>query len=292
MTSQALLAPGVRAWAEARPRLTGLAYQMLGGLADADDVLAEVGEQVARMSGPEQDVVRSWPAFLTTLVTRRSIDALRAAGRRREDYVGPWLPEPVDTARLPDAEVVDREMLSLGMLHLMEQLSPEARAAYVLKNGFGMNAPQIADILDSTPAAVRQLLSRAARRLEPDREPAHEPSAVRTLLAELLTAVSAGDVDRTVSLLTDDVTWWSDGGGRVKAAINPIFGPDRVARFLVGVFADRGGVAVEWGDVNGAPALILGYDGRRHVLHIEAAAGRVRAIRFVANPDKLARLDG
>ncbi|GHD04975.1 sigma factor-like helix-turn-helix DNA-binding protein [Zhihengliuella salsuginis] len=292
MTPQAALSPGVHAWAVERCRLTDLAYQMLGSLADADDVLAGAGEQVARMSGEEQDAVRSWPAFLTTMVTRRSIDALRAAGRRREAYIGPWLPEPVDTARLPDAEVLDREMLSLGMLHLMEQLAPEARAAYVLKNGFGMSAPQIAEVLESTPAAVRQMLSRAVRRLDADRVPEHEPSVVRALLADLLDAVSTGDVDRTVALLTDDVTWWSDGGGRVRASINPVFGPDRVSRFLVGVFAGRGGVAVEWGDVNGAPVLVLVYDDRRHVLHIEAAAGRVGALRYVANPAKLAGIGG
>lgn len=301
-----LVSPATRAWQAERGRLVGIAYRMLGDYGHAEDVVSEVAiealqQERAEDAGGSSDGslptarVRSWPAWLTTVCVRRSIDRVRALAAVREEYIGPWLPEPVATERLPEDAVADRELLSLALLHMAEQLTPEARAAVVLHRAFGMTAVEIGRILEKTPAAVRQLLSRGERRLRLADEPgvrAADPAALGALLA----AVEHGDVSGVLALLADDAILWSDGGGRVRAARNPIFGADHVRRFLLGVLgkatADPGlpfGVALL--DVNGEPAVALSHSGRTDVLTLEFGDdGLIHGLRQVCNPDKLAHV--
>ncbi|MGO4678413.1 sigma factor-like helix-turn-helix DNA-binding protein [Microbacterium sp. 2MCAF23] len=311
-----LASPATRAWQAERGRLIGIAYRMLGDYGHAEDVVSEVAiealqqERAERrdadgLDGPGADEpggdssssagrVRSWPAWLTTVCVRRSIDRVRALAAMREDYVGPWLPEPVATSRLPEDAVADRELLSLALLHMAEQLAPDARAAVVLHRAFGMSAVEIGRILERSPAAVRQLISRGERRLHLADDPASTRAADPAALGALLAAVEHGDISGVLALLADDAILWSDGGGRVRAALNPIFGADRVRRFLFGVLekatADPSlpfGVAQL--DVNGEPAVALTHSGRTDVLTLEFGAdGLIHGLRQVCNPDKLA----
>lgn len=286
--------PAARAWESERGRLIGIAYRMLGDFGHAEDVVSEVAIDALREERADAGAVRSWPAWLTTVCVRRAIDRVRSLAASREEYSGHWLPEPVATSRLPEDAVADREMLSLALLHLAEQLAPDARAAVVLHRAYGMSAVEIGEILEKSPAAVRQLISRGERRLRLERDAeAPRPLDPRALGA-LVEAVEGGDVSAVLALLSDDAILWSDGGGRVRAAINPIFGAEKVRRFLVGVLgkasADDAGdpFAVAPLDVNGEPALALTHSGRTDVMTLEVdARGLIVGIRQVCNPDKL-----
>ncbi|MGN7862483.1 sigma-70 family RNA polymerase sigma factor [Microbacterium sp. 22303] len=302
-----LVSPATRAWQAERGRLIGIAYRMLGDHGHAEDVVSEVAiealqqERAERSSqddavadGASTSRVRSWPAWLTTVCVRRSIDRVRALAAVREDYVGPWLPEPVATSRLPEDAVADRELLSLALLHMAEQLAPDARAAVVLHRAFGMSAVEIGRILEKSAAAVRQLVSRAERRLRLADDPALTRAADPTALGALLVAVEHGDVSGVLALLSDDAILWNDGGGKVSAARNPIFGADRVRRFLVGVLQKAAAdpalpFSVKRLDVNGEPAIAFLRSGRVDVLALEFGAdGLIHGLRQVCNPDKLA----
>lgn len=273
------------AWREEQPRLTMLAYNMLGVWAEAQDVVSAVGEQVLGAQN-----VRNWPAYLTTLTTRRAIDALRSARLTRTEYVGTWLPEPVDERLLPEQAAVRASMLRLGVLFLLEQLSPAARAAYVLHHALGFTSVQVAEVLDTTPAAVRQLLSRAAKKLRDAQAPTRDPEDELPLLAHIVAAIQRADAAGLAALLAPDVVLHSDGGGVVRAARNPVYGAQKVARFLVGVERKNPGRRVLLGRANGAPALLFTAPGRLDVLAVDGAGGTAAAIWLVSNPEKLARL--
>ncbi|MGB4137530.1 MAG: sigma-70 family RNA polymerase sigma factor [Microbacterium sp.] len=291
-----LATPASRAWESERGRLIGIAYRMLGDFGDAEDVVSEVAIDALREERGGGGV-RSWPAWLTTVCVRRSIDRVRALAVAREEYVGSWLPEPVSTARLPEDAVADRELLSLALLHLAEQLPADARAAVVLHRAYGMSAVEIGGILRKSPAAVRQAISRGERRLRltPDAAPSRSPDAAA--LGALASAIEGGDLPTVLALLSDDVTLWSDGGGRVRAALKPILGGDRVRRFLLGVLdkarASGHPLGVALLDVNGESALALTHSGRTDVLTVELDGnGRIDGIRMVSNPEKLRRALG
>ncbi|WP_424936180.1 MULTISPECIES: sigma factor-like helix-turn-helix DNA-binding protein [Bacteria] len=288
--------PAAQAWGAERDRLIGIAYRMLGDFGLAEDVVSEVAIDALQREREHADPVRSWPALLTTICVRRSVDRVRALVATREDYPGPWLPEPVATSRLPEDVVASRELLSVALLHLAEQLTPEARAAVVLHRAFGMPAVEIGRILGRTSAAVRQLISRAERRLRIDPDAAPPPSLDRTLLLRLMTAIEEGDVSDVVRLFAPDAVLWADGGGRVRSALNPVFSADRIARFFVRVLQKaaaskpRQPVGATLIDVNGEPAIALRHNGRRDVLTIESGVdGLIRGVRQIANPDKLGR---
>ena len=303
-----LVSPATRAWQAERGRLIGIAYRMLGDYGHAEDIVSEVAIEALQQEraerpdpdGPEADIpsaagrVRSWPAWLTTVCVRRSIDRVRALAAMREDYIGPWLPEPVATSRLPEDAVADRELLSLALLHMAEQLAPEARAAIVLHRAFGMSAVEIAPILEKSPAAVRQLVSRGERRLRLADDPSVTRAADPAAPGALLAAVEHGDISGVLALLSDDAILWNDGGGKVSAARNPIFGADRVRRFLVGVLQKATAdpalpFSVQRLDVNGEPAIAFLRSGRTDVLALEFGAdGLIHGLRQVCNPDKLA----
>ncbi|MBS1697927.1 MAG: sigma-70 family RNA polymerase sigma factor [Actinobacteria bacterium] len=299
-----LASPAAHAWQAERGRLIGIAYRMLGDYGHAEDVVSEVAIdalQRERAEGshpgsPAGIPVHSWPAWLTTVCVRRSIDRVRALAAVREEYIGPWLPEPVATSRLPEDAVADRELLSLALLHMAEQLAPDARAAVVLHRAFGMSAVEIGRMLEKSPTAVRQLISRGERRLRLDEDPARRRPADPAVLAALLAAVETGDITGVLTLLADDAILWSDGGGKVRAARNPIFGADHVRRFFAGVLQKAtADPTVPFGaaliDVNGEPAVALTHSGRTDVLTIEFGDdGLIHGLRQVCNPDKLTQV--
>ena len=289
--------PAARAWEAERGRLIGIAYRMLGDFGHAEDVVSEVAIDALRTEQADAGGVRSWPAWLTTTCVRRSIDRVRSLAAVREDYTGHWLPEPVETSRLPEDAVADREMLSLALLHMAEQLTPDARAAVVLHRAFGMPATEIAEILEKSPAAVRQLISRGERRLRLDEDASPPRATDPQALSALVDAVQGGDLGALLGLLTDETILWTDGGGVVSATRNPIFGAEKIARFYLGVQAKAAvfdpvhPFTLESIDVNGEPAFALTHSGRTDVLSLEFdEQGRIRGIRQVCNPHKLTRV--
>lgn len=292
------LSPAAEAWRAEQHRLTGIAYRMLGDYGLAEDVVSEVALAAVRAERTGGADVRSWPAWLTTVCVRRSIDQLRELAAEREEYPGPWLPEPVATDRLPEEVVADRELLSIGLLHLVEQLRPEARAALVLHRGFRMTAVEIGEILDRSPAAVRQLVSRAERRLQIDDATPRSDAAAAQTLSAMVTAIERGEVATLLHLLTEDAVLWTDGGGKIRAARNPIYGAAKIKAFYTGIFtaamAQRpDAVRVAVVHVNGEQVLDVRILDRRDLVALDLdPTGRVRGVRQVANPDKLTRVDG
>lgn len=279
------------AWSAERSRLVGIAYRMLGDFGAAEDVVSDVALEALRVES-SGDEVRSWAAWLTTVCVRRSIDQLRRIQGVREEYPGPWLPEPVATERLPDDVVADREMLSLAVLHLAEQLEPAARAAVVLHRAFAMSSVEIARILERSPASVRQLISRGERRLQLRDEPASSGADIRAVRI-LVAAIETGDVAAVAGILTDDAILWADGGGRVKSALNPIFGAERIVRFFVGILekAAVSGAAISARvvAVNGETGLSLSVGGMTDVISLEMRGEFVAGVRRISNPEKLTR---
>ncbi|MFJ2145612.1 sigma-70 family RNA polymerase sigma factor [Glutamicibacter sp. NPDC087831] len=276
-------------WNSQRRRLTVLAYNMLGAWAQAEDVVSEVGENLLKLDPAAAQQVRNWPAYLTTLTTRRAIDVLRSAQHQRTEYVGSWLPEPVGHLALPEDAAISGSMLRLGVLFLLEELSPQSRAAYVLHHALGYTAASIAEVLETSPAAVRQLLSRASRKLGQAEAPSREAGEISPLLSKVVAAIRHGKAEELVRLLAKDAVLFSDGGGKVRAALNPVIGAQRIARFLVGVERKNPGRSFFLGHVNGEPALLFKLAGRQDIVAIEVAAGSIQTILQVSNPDKLSR---
>ncbi|HEX2267713.1 MAG TPA: RNA polymerase sigma-70 factor [Actinomycetota bacterium] len=281
----------VAVFEELRPRMFGLAYRMLGSVADAEDVVQE-----AFLRWQSAEDVREPAAFLTTVVTRLSIDHLKSARARRERYVGPWLPEPLLADHMPDvseaAEISDS--LSMAFLMVLESLTPAERAAFLLREVFGYAYGEIAGLLRTNEANVRQLVHRARQRIGERRQRFEaDKEKQRELLGRFLFAVSTGEVDALVELLAEDAVCYTDGGGEVRAARRPIHGPDKIARFLNGVSKgltpDLESQVVE---VNGGPAILLRNEkGPWAVIMADAAEDRVQTIYIAMNPKKLAALD-
>ncbi len=276
---------------ELRPLLFSLAYRMVGGVAEAEDLVQEAFLRFHR--APAE--VAAPKAFLTTVVTRLAIDHLRSARVRRETYVGPWLPEPLvaDAAPGPAGAVEDDETVSLAFLVLLERLSPVERAVYVLHELFGYDHGEIAEVVEKSSANCRQILARARRHVEAGR-PRFEPSRREreALLARFLAAARAGDVQALVDLLAADAVSYADGGGKARATRLPIYGADKVARLWAKLGPDSAPAALHLADVNGQPG-VVGADAEGRavaVLTLEVADGRVQAVWVVVNPDKLARV--
>ena len=266
-----------------RPLLFSIAYRMLGSVMDAEDVVQEAYLRWQRASQAE---VRSPRAYLSAVVTRLCIDQLRSARARREKYVGPWLPEPLPT----EPAAID-ESLSMAFLVLLESLNPTERAVFLLREVFDYEYAEISELVGKSEANCRQI-ARRARDSVAARRPRFEssPEQEERLMEGFLEASLKGDMQGLVSLLAEDVTLWSDGGGKTRAALNPIHGADRVSRFLFGILRQAPpGLVVTRARVNGRPGLI-GYfrDGRpQSVTTLDVAEGRIRAIRLVVNPEKL-----
>jgi RNA polymerase sigma-70 factor, ECF subfamily len=279
-----------------RTYLFSIAYRMLGSAMDAEDM---VQETYIRYQAAKPDNIHSLKAYLTTILTRLCMDQLDLARRKREVYVGPWLPEPIRTATIaeaadPEKRVETEESISLAFMMLLEQLQPFERAVFLLREVFEYEFMEIAAMLDKSEAACRRSFSRAKAHLAAHRP--RFPASTQThqqLLNGYIQAVQNGEMTTLMNLLTEEVTLWADGGGKVKqAALRPIKGRDAVARFSLGTKRfwpqdSRG----EMAEVNGQPAVIIHAGGRVFsVLTIEVEAEQIRAIHISVNPEKLAHV--
>ncbi|ARZ71392.1 RNA polymerase sigma24 factor [Streptomyces albireticuli] len=280
------------AFEEHRSLLTGVAYRMLGGSADAEDVVQEAW---LRWSAADRDDVRDTRGYLVRVTTRLALDRLRQARVRREAYVGPWLPEPVATdlgTTVPDTaeRAVLADSVSLAVLVVLESLSPLERAVFVLREAFGFPHQEIAEVLDRSEAAVRQLAGRARRHVE-ERRPRFtaDPGLRRDLTERFLAAATGGSIERMLELLAPDVRLVGDSGGKAKGPLRVIETADKVARFLLAV-ARPAPPEPEYRlmEINGGPALLVLSRGRPDtVLGLDVADGRVTAVYLQRNPDKL-----
>jgi RNA polymerase sigma-70 factor, ECF subfamily len=272
-----------------RRRLFGVAYRMLGTVADAEDA---VQETFLRWEQADRAAIGNPPGWLTTVLTRHCLDQLRSARARRETYVGPWLPEPLvedDAVTDPAERVALDESVSLAMLVVLETLSPAERAVFVLHDVFGMEFEDLAGVVGRTPAACRQLASRARRHVE-ERRPRFEPDAAeqRRVVAAFLEASAKGDLEALLPLLDPSVVLRADGGGRVRAAGKPVHGPERVAGVLLAGSRWYPGMAGRLVAVNGGTGALMTRGGEvLGVVGVTVAGGRITEIDLVANPDKL-----
>jgi len=288
VTSAALLEPFDRH----RRLLFTVAYQMLGSVADAEDVVQDTW---LRWSAADRGSVGDERAYLVTITSRLALDRLGSARARREAYVGPWLPEPLLTEPAPGPEDAAElgEQVSLALLVVLETLSPVERAVFVLREVFGMPVAEVAAVLDRSEAAVRQLAHRAREHVEA-RRPRFDADrrAQREVTERFLAAAVGGDVQSLLAALSPGVVLVSDGGGKVTAARRPIEGADKVARFLAAVGpqgAGLPGLRVEVTEVNGASAVVAWTDdGPFMALQLVVVDGLVERVFYIANPDKLA----
>jgi RNA polymerase sigma-70 factor, ECF subfamily len=262
-----------------RGRLFGVAYRMLGSVTEAEDVVQEAW---LRWNGTDRAAVRDAEAFLVVTTTRLAINAANAARVRRETYVGPWLPEPVDTATDPALGAEHGEALELAVLVLLEKLGPRERATYVLREAFDYPYRKIAEVLEVSEANARQLGARARAHLTAARREAVGPAEHRRLLTAFLSAARDGDLAALEDLFTADVVTLSDGGGVVSAARKPVLGPQRGARFMawIGGRLDSTGRLAEY---NGRTALVH----PDKLITIGATAMGIDRVLIVRNPAKL-----
>ncbi|WP_402465982.1 RNA polymerase sigma-70 factor [Isoptericola aurantiacus] len=272
-----------------RPRLFGIAYRVLGSAAEAEDVLQDAW---IRWQGTDRAQVRNPAAFLTTVTTRLAINASTSARARKESYVGPWLPEPVDTSDDPSLGAERAEALETATLLLMERLTPLERAVYVLREAFGYPYRKVADVLDLGEANARQLARRAKVRLGTRRTAQVDKSQHRRLLEEFVAAAHQGDLSQFERYLADDVVVRPDGGGRVHASRMEIVGVERVSLFFDNVWRKYWNNAdVRLVEANGAPALVVETDGAPlAVVSLDVVDGRVAHVYVQVNPDKLGGL--
>jgi RNA polymerase sigma-70 factor, ECF subfamily len=273
-----------------RGRLFAIAYGMLGSSVDGEDV---VQEAFLRWHEEDRSAVREPAAFLTTIVTRLAIDRLRSAERRRVEYVGPWLPEPL-VSDLDAADLVsEAEQLSLALLAALERLNPVERAVLLLRDVFDFDYSEIAEIVEKGEANCRQIARRARARVG-ERRRRFRPTdqEERELLCAFITATRGGDVDALTGLLARDAVLWTDGGGKVPAARKPVDRADRVARFLVSIAStEPPGLRIRPVHVNGDPGVRTDTaSGPWGVVALELAEGQIVGIRVIANPDKLRHL--
>jgi RNA polymerase sigma-70 factor, ECF subfamily len=266
-----------------------IAYRMLGSVAEAEDVVQE-----ALLRLHDRPALQNEEAFLTTVTTRLSIDVLRSARVRRETYVGEWLPEPLVADEAPQL-AQDADEISLAMLVLLERLAPDERAVFVLREAFDMPFAEIGEIIDASPDACRQRLSRARRRIEKDLPRFDADPAERHALAHsFLRAAREGDFAGLVALLAPDAVLVGDGGGKARSIPAPMIGGQAVARALATFYklADAAGVVLVPAVVNGQPGFrSLDAQGRIiNVVQVDVAGGRVQRVHSILNPDKLRHL--
>ncbi|MEU6018573.1 RNA polymerase sigma-70 factor [Streptomyces sp. NPDC047515] len=278
-----------------RPVLTGVAYRMLGGIADAEDVVQEAW---LRWSSASREDVREPRAFLVRVVTRLAIDRLRQVRSRRESYVGPWLPEPLVTdfgPAVPDTaeRAVLADSVSVAVLVVLESLSPLERAVFVLREAFGFPYAEIAAALDRSETAVRQLAGRARRHVE-ERKPRYDvdPARRRDLTERFLAAAAGGDIEELLALLAPDVRLVGDSGGKSKGPLRIIESADKVGRFLFAVAHDQlPELGFRFLELNGGPGLLLLSGGKPDsVFQVDIRNGLIQSVYIVRNPDKLVGL--
>lgn len=278
------------AFTACRPRLLGIAYGMLGELTEAEDVVQDAW---LRWEQADREAVRNPETFLVTVTSRLALDRLRSARARREVYVGPWLPEPLVTdIETPETKAIEAERLSLALLGALERLNPVERAVLVLRDVFDLEYAEIADVLEKTPANVRQIAKRARDHAgDSNRRQTVTEEERQRLTVAFLTAAASGEVKEIRDLLAADAIMYTDGGGVVTAARKPIYGADKIARFMVGV--RRKSAFPE--DPVYTPVLVNGDPGLRmdgasegflSIIAVEVADGVVQSIRFFNNPER------
>ncbi len=272
-----------------RPLLFTIAYEILGTATESDDVLQE---SYLRWAEVDLATVTDTKAYLAKLVTRQALNALRAQARRREEYVGPWLPEPllVDGADA-SADVVLAESVSMAMLVVLETLGPDERAVFVLREVFGFSHDEIASAIGKSSAAVRQLAHRAREHVQARRkrfDPV-DPRLSMELTAQFFATAATGDVNALITMMAPDVVWTADSDGKVSAARRPVLGADRVARLVLGLIRAAGAEGrVEPAFYNGAPALVLYLgDKLEGIISVEVTEGKISHFYAMRNPEKL-----
>lgn len=268
---------------EHRRFLVGLAYRMLGSLAEAEDVV-----QDAYLRTRDAADIANPRSYLARVVTNLCLDRLGSARARREEYVGTWLPEPV----VEDPAAPLAEDLSVALLMVLERLSPLERAAFLLHDIFDMDYSAVAQVLERNEAACRQLAARAREHVQEARTRFEPPDEETDKIVEAVaTALSTGDVAALASLLAEDAVFYTDGGGKRRAALNPIYGRDKIIRFAAGVTGKGPPVtSIERARINGLPGYIVHTSDGPETIAFEIHGGQVTAIYGVRNPDKLARL--
>ncbi|MCF7750740.1 RNA polymerase sigma factor SigJ [Bacillus subtilis subsp. subtilis] len=278
-----------------RPRLFALAYRLLGSRSDAEDIVQDAW---LRWQGADTATIGDPEGWLVTVTTRLGLDRMRAARNARIDYVGPWLPEPLEITLDPDPlhDPAQRHALadevSVAFLALLEQLGPDERAAFLLKDVFDYDYPDIAPLLDHTPANCRQLVHRARQRLQAG-TPRFEVSAGqhRDLLTRFMHASQRGDQAAIRALLHANAEMISDGGGRVTAAIRPLRGAERIAQLYWAIARRNGAHPARIGSVNGEPAILRFQGGQLHSITLVSVDGeRIARVLSVLNPEKLGAL--
>ncbi len=278
-----------------RPRLRGVGYRMLGSMADAEDVVQDTWLRWHRLGDEDRAAIERPAAWLTTTASRISIDKLKSAQHQREQYVGPWLPEPLFTDDDPVQSVELAESLTIGFLAVLERLGPVERAVFLLADVFGEPFSAIAPVVDRSEEACRQIAARARRRVREEHR-RFDPDAGRSdeLVRAFVGACTVGTFEEFRKVLAADVVMVSDGGPRVHAARRPVIGLHRVSR-LLGSITKRipMDASIEFHRVNGEPGLLMLRNGRPwYVIAFEVHDDRITGIRLVINPDKLERIGG
>jgi len=273
-----------------RNLLFTVAYEMLGSAADAEDVLQETW---LRWVGVDLDTVQNRRAYLVRVTTRQALSRLRTLGRRKESYVGPWLPEPLLTAPdvAEDVELADH--VSMAMLLVLETLTPTERAVFVLREVFDLEYDEIAAAVDKSPAAVRQIAHRARAHVAARRpRGVVSPAQTRDAIEAFQRAIETGDLQRLLDILAPDIVFLGDGGGVVQAALAPIVGADQVARILIaGLGRVAAAASLQPAEVNGYPALMLRLNGEIDtVIAVRIDDGVITGLYAVRNPEKLSHL--
>jgi len=280
---------GLSVFETVRPRLFGIAYRMLGSAVEAEDIVQDAW---LRWQGTDRSTVVDPPAFLATATTRLAITFAQSARSRRETYIGPWLPEPIDTSRDPRIGAERAEALEFAVLLLLEKLSPTERAAYILREAFDYSYGQIAHTIRSTEANARQLVTRARKHISDGRRRAVDSREQKRLLNAFIVASQKGDLPALETLFTSDVVSYADGGGALHVARLPVSGRDRVAKYFasVGAFMDKG-VTIEWVETNGqAAALVMRSGSAIGLATIEASEEGIFRILLMMRPSKLAAI--
>ena len=275
-----------------RPLLFTIAYEILGSATESDDVLQD---SYLRWADVDLSTVHDTKSYLAQLVTRQALNALRAGARRREEYVGPWLPEPLLLDdQDPAIDVVLAESVSMAMLVLLETLSPDERAVFVLREVFGFDYREIADAVGKPAPTVRQVAHRAREHVRARRKRFDnvDPQRNAEITAQFLATAASGDVEALMAMLAPDATWMADSGGKVSAARRPVIGAEKVARAITGLLRKAGtGMHVELVTCNSAPAVLFYLDDQlAMVVTLEIAGDRITNFYVMRNPDKLAAL--
>ncbi len=283
--------PATEAFVAHRNLLFTVAYELLGSAADAEDVLQETW---LRWAGVDLGAVRDQRAYLVTITTRQALSRLRALGRRRESYVGPWLPEPLLTAPDVAEDVELADSVSMALLLVLETLTPTERAVFVLREVFDLAYDEIAEAVGKSPAAVRQIAHRARAHVAARRpRGVVSPAEARSALEAFQRAAETGDLQRLLDMLAPDVVFLGDGGGVVQAALAPVVGAGRVARLLaMGLDRIAATGSLQPAQVNGYPALIFRVDGEIDtVIAVRIDDGLITGLYALRNPEKLSHME-